>query len=228
MRNLIYMPIIHASADLGLIGAEVSKKGKDIVGEKAWDEHRDTILGFWGSVARYFDSLEINEIKIYQDGLVMDGDVGSKVVSDGVKRGSKNYEIVSKLIDRGARLVGTEDFALVKREYDYLIRIANAKGKIKKIFAALNYKIHKKKLLEERDKFIAQNIDRTLGAQETGILFLGADHEITSKLPKDIKVIELKERGKIKEYQSQFISGKDKDKLGQSAEFLSSPINKMI
>jgi len=118
MRKLIYMPIIHVSADLGLIGAEVSKKGKDIVGEKAWDQHKDTILGFWGSVARFFESLEAKEAKIYQDGLVMNGDVGLKVVCDGVKRGSKNYEIVSKLIDRGARLVSTEDFASVKKEYD--------------------------------------------------------------------------------------------------------------
>lgn len=226
MRKLIYVPIIHVSVDLGDIGAEVSERGKNIVGERAWNKHRQTILGFWDSIASFFESLEQKNLKIYQDGLMIDGDVGLKIISNGAKRGSKNFEIVSKLISQGAQIVSTEDFALIKREYDYLIKITKAKTKIKKILAALNYKVHKKNLLKKRDKFIARSIDKTLGTGEAGVLFLGADHQIISRLPEDIEVIELKKREKIKEYQKRFLSKKDKEKLDQLAAYLSSAIEK--
>lgn len=224
MRKLIYVPIIHISADLGNIASEVNKRGRVLIGDIDWKRHKETILGFWDSVARYFESLNVKNLKIYQDGLVADGEVGLKIVSDGVKKGSKNYEIVSRLISQGAQLVKTENFPAVKKEYDYLIKVAKAKKFIKKIIAALNYRFHKKRLLRERDKFIAQAIDNTLGEGETGVLFLGAHHEIISKLPENIEIIELKEREKIKEYQKRFLSKKDKEKLDQLADYLISPI----
>lgn len=224
MRSLIYVPIIHISADLGNVAPLVDKRGKIIFGEEDWKRHKEAILGFWDSIAHYFDSLEVKNFKIYQDGLVADGEVGLKIVSDGVKKGSKNYEIVSQLISQGAQLVRTEDFQLVKKEYDYLIKLTKAKTSIKKIIAALNYKFHKKNLLRKRDEFIAKVINNTLGQEETGVLFLGAHHKIISKLYPDIEVIELKEREKIEEYQKRFFSKKDKEKLNQLANYLISPL----
>lgn len=224
MRKLIYVPIIHISADLGEIASEVNKRGSLSFGKEEWKRHREAILGFWDSIAHYFDSLEAKDIKIYQDGLVADGDIGKKIVSDGVKKGSKNYEIVSKLISRGAHLEKTENFLLVKKEYDYILKLAKARKFIKKIIAALNYKFHKKKLLKERDEFIAETINSTLGQGETGILFLGAQHEILSKLPEDIEILRLINRERINEYRKKFLFKKDKEKLDQLAEYLTSPI----
>jgi len=224
VRKLIYTPIIHVSADLGDIASEVDKKGRTSFGEKDWKRHKEAILGFWDSVAHYFDSLEVKGFKIYQDGLVADEEIGQKIVSEGVKKGSKNYEIISKLLSQGAQLVRTEKFSLVKREYDYIIKLAKTRKYFKKIIAALDYKFHKNKLLRERDEFIAQTIDKTLGKGETGVLFLGAHHEIISRLPEDIEIIELKEREKIKEYQKSLLSKKDKEKLNQLTEYLISPI----
>ena len=224
MRKLIYVPIIHISADLGDIATEVNKRGRTMIGHIDWKKHQTTILGFWDSVACYFESLDVKNLKIYQDGLVADGEVGLKIVSDGAKKGSKNYEIVSRLISRGAHLVKTENFPLVKKEYDYLIKITKARKYVKKIIAALNYRFHKKKLLIKRDEFIAQIIDNTLAQGETGILFLGAHHEIIPKLPENIEIIELIKREKIKEYQKSFLSKKNEEKLNQLANYLISPI----
>lgn len=225
MRKLIYVPIIHISADLGDLAPEIEKRGRVSFGEEGWKKHKEAISGFWDSIVHYFDTLEVKDIKIYQDGLVADGEVGKKIVSEGVQKGSKNYEIVFKLLSRGDKLVKTEDFSLVKKEYDYIIKITKAKKYLKKIIAALDYKFHKKKLLRERDEFIAHTIDKTLGEGETGVLFLGAHHDIISKLPEDIEVIELKERKKIKEYQDSFLSNKNKrkKKLNQLANYLISP-----
>jgi hypothetical protein len=44
------------------------------------------------------------------------------------------------------------------------------------------------KLREERDPFIASRINSTLQNRDTGILFLGKDHEIADKLDADITV----------------------------------------
>ncbi len=224
MRKLIYVPIIHISADLGDIASEVDKRGSVMIGDVNWKRHKETILGFWDSIAHYFESLNVRNFKIYQDGLVADGEVGLKIVSEGVKSGSKNYEIVSRLITHGAQLVKTENFSVVKKEYDYIIKIAKARKYVKRILAALNYRFHKNRLLRERDEFIAQTITNTLGQEETGVLFLGAYHEIIPKLPKDIDVVELKEREKIKEYQKSILSKKNKEKLNRLADYLISPI----
>ena len=44
-------------------------------------------------------------------------------------------------------------------------------------------------LLQKRDQFIAARINHTLGAGETGILFIGLLHSIERHLAKDINVI---------------------------------------
>ena len=224
MRKLIYVPIIHLSADLGELAAEMKKHGRSLTSDEDWKKHEKTTVGFWDSIAHYFDSLEVSNFKIYQDGLVADGDMGMKIISEGIKKGSRNFEIISRLIDRNARLVRTEDFSHVKKEYDYLMKIIKSKNMIKKILSVLIYKFHKKKLLIKRDKFIAQNINATLKSGEAGILFLGAGHEIIPKLPEDIEVVELKSRKKIKEYRKRFLSKKDKEKLNRLAQYLASPI----
>jgi hypothetical protein len=113
-----------------------------------------------------------------------------------VKRGSRNYQIVSKLIDQGAELVKTEDFPLVKKEYDYIIKIAKSKLFLKKLSAALNYRFRKGGLLQERDEFIARTIDKTLKEGETGILLLGAHHDILSRLKYQGKGGEEKEKNR--------------------------------
>lgn len=224
LRRLIYVPIIHVSADLGEVASEIDKRAGSSFGKEDWKKHKDTVSGFWDSIVRYFFSLEVKDFKIYQDGMVADGEMGMRIVSEGEKKGSINYKIVSRLVKQGAQLVRTEDFSLVKKEYDYIIKIAKAKKMVKRIIAALNYRFHKKKLLRERDESIADTIDKTLGEGETGILFLGAHHEIVSKLPEDIDIIEVKKRDIINKYQKAFLSKKDKEKLDKLAEYLNSPV----
>jgi len=212
------------TADLGEVASELNRRGRVLFGKQDWRSHKETVLGFWNCIAQYFDAVEVQNFRIYQDGLVADGEMGQKIVTEGVKSGSKNYEIVLKLINHGARLVKTENFSLVKKEYDYLIKITRSRLLLKKIVNTLIYKLHKNNLLKQRDNFITQTINRTLKHDETGDLFLGAHHEIVDKLQKDIQVIELKKREKIREYHKCFLSKKDKEKLNRMAEYLVSPI----
>ena len=118
-----------------------------------------------------------------------DGEMGMRIVEESAKKGSKDYEIVLKLVERGAKIIKTEDVSLLKKEFKYIVGMTKEKSSIKRFIAALKYRLKKKKLLQERDRFIAKTIDETLNDGEVGILFLGAYHNILDKLPEDILII---------------------------------------
>jgi len=219
MRTLIYVPVIHTSADLGSIAKEVTKRGIRDLGQELWEKHRRTVEGFWDVISDYFDSIDVKDMKIYQDGMVAEDEVGKKIAEDTAKAGSKNYQLILKLLDRGAVLVKTEDFKLVKKEYDRLLAITQAKSITKKIIAFIKYKLVKVILLNRRDNFIANRIEQTLKADEKAILFIGAFHNIKKRLPKDIQIKEVKDAAKVKRYQKLLPfynkKGKQFDELGK-------------
>ena len=200
MRTLIYAPVIHTSADLGSLAKDVTKRGIADLGEDVWRQHQRTVEGFWDAISDYFISVDVSGMKVYQDGMVAEGDVGEKIVEEGVKSGSRNYELVARLLKRGAILVKTEDFNLVKEERDKLLKITQAKTKLEKLFGFIRYKLTKNTLLNKRDRFIAQRIDESLPQDQTGILFIGAYHNINPKLPRDIQIKKIKNVQKVREY----------------------------
>jgi len=201
MRTLLYVPIIHTSADLGSLAEDVDRRGLEKFGENMWRDHLRTIDGYWDALSLYFDSIKVSGAKIFQDGMVADGEVGLHIIQEGEKAGSKNHRLVSKLLQRGAILMKTEDLALVKKERDRLLKIIRAKTTAEKIFGLFLYKLTKKALLRQRDVYIAQRIDLALQEGETSILFIGAYHNIKPGLSQDIKIKEIKEIRKIKDYQ---------------------------
>lgn len=224
MRTLIYVPIIHTGADLGSLAEDVTKRGITDLGEEVWKEHIKTVDGFWDAISNYFDSIDVSGMKIYQDGMVAEAEVGQKIVEEGLKSGSKNYELISRLLQKGAILVKTEDFALVKRERDYLVELTKARTRIGKLIAYLKYRLIKNGLLRKRDEFIASKINETLNQGETGILFIGAYHDIIPKLAKDIQVREIKDTKKIREYQEALPRGKgNTERFKELSEYLLSP-----
>jgi hypothetical protein len=80
--------------------------------------------------------------------------------------------------------------------------------------------------LRRRDRFIAATIDETLESNETGILFIGAYHNVMNWLPKDITVIELKEVAKIRKYQKA-IQSRSKIKVEQLERLTQYMVKKM-
>ena len=201
MKKLLYVPVIHMDADLGSLSGEMVKRGIKDYGEEFWNRHRQTISGFWDTLASFFSAIKVEGFKVYQDGMVADGDMGRKIVDEGVKSGSKNYIIVDDLLKRGAVLVKTEAFNLVKEERDYIVGLMGASSAAKRTVAFLKYKARKNSLLRDRDAYIAQRITKTLNAGETGVLFIGAFHNVRTFLPEDIHVLEIKDIKMIREYQ---------------------------
>ena len=225
MRTLIYVPVIHTAADLGSLAKDVAKRGIADLGKGFWEEHRKTVEGFWNVISRYFDSVNVSGMKIYQDGMVAGEEVGQRIVEEGVKSGSRNYQLLSELLKRGAILVKTEDFKLVKQERDRLLKIIRAKTIAEKLVGFTRYRLTKNMLLNKRDKFITKRIDETLNEDETGIIFIGAYHNLKNRLPKNIQIEEIKDRGKVKEYQRLLpFYKRNKARFEELTQYLISPI----
>lgn len=229
MRTLLYVPIIHTSADLGSLAKEVTRRGMMDLGEEIWRRHEEIVLTFWNGIIKYFDSGVLPEVagfKIYQDGMVADGEVGQKMVEDGVKLGSKNYEVVLKLLQKGAILVRTEDFNLVREERDWLLKITRVETPYKKLLALIKYKFAKTRLLNKRDQFISRRIAETLNDGDTGIIFIGAYHNIKHRLPGDINIIEIKDVDRVREYHQLLpFYRRHRERLEELSRYLASEIN---
>ena len=129
-----------------------------------------------------------DKVRVYQDGLPVIGEIGEKIVRDTASNGSKNYAIIERLLNRGARLELAEDKDLLLKEYYLLSDISKADNAEKQLELYINYQKVSSELLIERDRFIANQINTTLLDGEVGIAFFGAAHTVPDKIIKGIKV----------------------------------------
>jgi hypothetical protein len=225
MRKILCVPIIHTEADLGSVAFAVKSKSADLCGEVRWAKHKETVAKFWQTLSDYFNSLDATNLKIYQDGLPAGGELGRKIVEEGVRQGSKNYQLIFKLMQKGAEIRKTEDPILLKKEYKYITSLVRSKTMIEKALSIAKYKLHKNRLMKERDKFIAKTIDETLKEGEIGVLFIGSYHNVIPHFPKDIVVRYIKERDKINAYFKELTLRRDERKFEQLAKYLVLPIH---
>ncbi|MDO9351337.1 MAG: hypothetical protein Q7U55_08875 [Deltaproteobacteria bacterium] len=153
--------------------------------KKKWEEHNKIIEDFWQGIRnKVFDlNLDYPNTRLYQDGLPVCGKEMA-IIEELVKMGSRNYQILMELIQLGAKLEGTEDPKLLLEEYAYL---KNASADLDKPEVKRRYQRLAKSILQKRDSYIAQRIDKTLLEGETGLLFIGIAHRVNEQLPKDIE-----------------------------------------
>ncbi len=187
-RKLIYVPIVHTEADMGSMRDPIKDKYIDKYGQSKWSDHIKKINSMWEHIENKLLTLSLSyrHVTIYQDGLPNCG-VEKKIVSEIAKNGSKNHQLIVKLLDKGARLVGTEDPKLLMEEYNAIRGALNQNNKSDKGLVD-KYKGKAENNLYMRDKYISQRIDETLKEDETGILFIGLMHKVNEILPKDIKI----------------------------------------
>ena len=193
MRRLIHVPIVHSQADLGPIQERVRQAYIEKGGEKAWKASREALAEFWNAMEIATDRLAVDytKLRLYQDGLPVCG-LEEKIVRDLAQQGGANYRILLKLAERGAKIEGTEDPDLLRTEYKLIMAGANADaGSLGTDTVRDGNAEVLRDLLDSRDRFVAQRIDKTLQTGETGILFLGALHRATAMLPNTIKVMSL-------------------------------------
>ncbi|MDP2726195.1 MAG: hypothetical protein Q8P59_01510 [Dehalococcoidia bacterium] len=221
MRKLLYIPIIHAQSDLGSLGPAIEGVSASLVGASRWARHKTAVAGFWKAIEDYLTSVDAKGLKIYQDGLAAEGELGRKVVAEAARRGSKNHQIVLALMDRGAEIRKTEDVSLLLEEGRRLLEAVQERPPGPK---TSDRSARERDLTGERDRFAAARINETLKEGETGVLFMGAYHDILSHLSKDILVTPVKDRDKILAYFQGLLAGDDDKSLEQLAGYIASPV----
>jgi hypothetical protein len=188
MRKLYYISIVHNRADLGSMGSELSSEGEKKYGSELWKKHLIEVDKSWNKIETKL--LKIKKIdQIYQDGLPIIGEIGLKIIKDVAEKGSKNYQIIEKLLDKGAIIEQAESKELLLKEYNLILDITKAESKEEKLKTSILYQNESLKLLNDRDEFIANQINTTLDG--IGVAFFGTAHSIIDKLDKNIKIIEI-------------------------------------
>ncbi len=190
MRKLILIRIVHTSSDMGSMGDGLVKEGMAKMGREKWLENQRKIEKFWDELEKEIDGLglDYSKTRIYQDGLPCGGELGLRIVRETADKGSKNYQIVRKLIERGAAIEATESPELLRKEYEHIKALITARTPEEKADATRRYDQIKDELMQERDAYIAKAIDISLKGDETGVLFIGAVHNVIPELAKDIEV----------------------------------------
>lgn len=191
-RRLIWAPIVHGQVDLGSAGESVRAIYTRRIGNKEWDRHVEAIEELWRAVRKAVECLRLDYhvVKLYQDGLPNCGRE-MEIVSDLAKAGSPNHQLLLDLIAKGAKLYGTESPKLLMEEYELSQCVLRALtsdelGGLNEVYVSRG-----KALLEKRDRYIAERINRTLNEGEIGLVFLGLLHSPTPFLARDIEVITL-------------------------------------
>ena len=189
-RTLIYFPIIHSQKDMGGLSASVRKVTLQKLGVKEWKRKINLVDQFWTDIENAIQGLTLpdEKIRLYQDGLPICGRE-AEIVRELAQKGSPNHRLLLRLMEKGAILMGTESSALLIEEYKSVKKILESGDVREAIRIESNQKSVSDALLEKRDAFIAKQIDATLLAGETGIIFLGILHKMEGRLPKDIHVI---------------------------------------
>jgi hypothetical protein len=144
----------------------------------------------WTRIEQAIESLALpyKRVRLYQDGLPVCGRE-VEIATELAKAGSRNHGLLLRLREKGATIMGTESSELLVEEYQ-LIKEDFASGKPR---VATREEPRRKalrdSLLKRRDEYIARRVNETLGAGETGLIFLGMLHSVGSWLDKDIRVV---------------------------------------
>ncbi len=185
MRTLLVIPIIHTEQDMGSLQAQMKQAYVSQYGHEKWLEHLKSIDALWLGIRQLITALALPYpyVRLYQDGLPV-CEKEAEIVRDVATQGSKNHQLLLELMAQGAHLMGTEDPRLLLEEYQlHKAALSDLQPGQTEQRQDLS-----RRLLFDRDKFIAQRINTTLMPGETGLLFLGLVHAVEPFLRADMLV----------------------------------------
>ena len=188
-RTLIYFPIVHTQADMGALQESVARATLEKAGRAGLARKTAAIDQIWTEIEAAIDALPLSfdRVRLYQDGLPVCGRE-AEIVTELAQAGSRNHQLLLRLMAQGAVLMGTESGDLLVQEYQ-LARQSLTTRPPRAAGVAASRRALSEALLQRRDQFMAQRINETLKNGETGILFLGMLHSLERHLHPDVKVI---------------------------------------
>ncbi len=174
---------------MGALASAVQRVAVQRLGRRGWKRNVDVIAEMWTGIRRTVEGWKLpwHKVRLYQDGLpCCDREV--EIVEELAGAASPNHQLLSVLMRKGATLMGTESPALLLEEYRLIKRVLAAKDRDEAAQIETQHGAASRSVLARRDRYIAERINDSLQAGETGILFLGMLHQIEPLLAKDIRV----------------------------------------
>jgi hypothetical protein len=186
-RDLIWIPILHTQADLGSMSESVQQVYIHKMGKGKWDRHQQMIEKMWDKIGQAVNrlNLDYSQVRLYQDGLPNCGHEEA-IVRDLARSGSRNHRLLLELMEKGARLTGTESPELLLEEYELARSALVSMGRSRSGSPTRPQQELGKALLERRDAYIADRINKTLEPGVTGQVYLGMLHSLEGRLAPDI------------------------------------------
>lgn len=189
IRRLIYVPILHAREGSGHTNSiQQGNEKSDLKGGEI-ESRLSTVGEMWEGIATKIRGLNLpwNQIRIYQDGLPVCGNE-LEIVTRLAEGGSPNFLTVLDLIQKRAKLEGTENIDLLMREYDLLNNLLLKNPDKDRTESIAEYQVKSRELLALRDEFILKRITSTIQNGELPIVFMGVMHRLDKILEKDFLV----------------------------------------
>ena len=187
---MLHVPIIHTQADMGGLGDAFKRALVGKLGEQWWELNLNLVDQIWTAIETALASLNLRYelVRIYQDGLPVCGHE-LRIVTELARAESRNHQLLLRLHQRGATIMGTESAQLLVEEYQLAQQLlADSQSSAR---PGTGEPTLARALLNRRDEFIAARINATLKTRETGIVFLGLLHSLAGKLAPDIQVTSL-------------------------------------
>jgi hypothetical protein len=175
---------------MGALSDSIQRLKVKKLGRKGWQRNVNLVNKLWTQIEQAIESLALPyaRVRLYQDGLPVCGRE-VEIVKELAKAGSRNHGLLHRLSEKGATIMGTESSELLVEEYQ-LVKEDFAIGKPQVAArGAPRRKALRDCLLRRRDEYIARRVNETLGAGETGLIFLGMLHSLGSWLDKDIRLV---------------------------------------
>ena len=189
VRRLIHIPVIHSQAEMGSLSPAIQAIMLRKLGAQGWADKVSAIDGIWTRIEEAIEewSLPYKKLRLYQDGLPVCGRE-QDIVSELAKAGSRNHQLLLRLKERGATLMGTESADLLVQEYKLIKQMFATDDSAAAARLEIRHQQVSQSMLKGRDQAIAQRINDTLRQGEIGLLFLGMLHSVERWLAKDIQV----------------------------------------
>ena len=174
---------------MGALQESVTRATLEKAGRAGLARKTAAIDRIWTEIEAAIDALALSfdRVRLYQDGLPVCGRE-AEIVIELAQTGSRNHQLLLRLIAQGAVLMGTESGNLLVQEYQFARQALTARPPRAAGVAAPRRALGEA-LLQRRDQFMAQRINETLKNGETGILFLGMLHSLERYLHSDVKVV---------------------------------------
>ncbi len=189
IRRLIYVPILHPRGGSGQAASILNGRGKTVIKEGKSDKALIAVDEMWDGIASKIEGLNLpwDQTRIYQDGLPVCGSE-LEIVTRLAENGTPNFLFILSLMQKRAKLEGTENLDLLLQEYDLLSKLLMKRSNKELKEAIAEYQTKSRKLLTLRDEFIFDRIMNTLQRAELPIVFMGVMHRLDKLLEKNFLV----------------------------------------